>query len=117
MTDELVPVFRIKDGDRSKPWYARLGFEVVGEHRFTPDLPLYAFLQRGTINLHLSEHRGDAPKKGLAYFYVQDLEAIAEEFGQEIEHAPWGLEVNLVDPDGNRIRCGRLHEPSKEDGQ
>jgi predicted enzyme related to lactoylglutathione lyase len=117
MTDELVPVLRIKDGQRSMPWYARLGFEVEGEHRFSPDLPLYAFLRRGNARLHLSEHRGDAPKKGLVYFYVQDLEAIAAEFGQTIEHAPWGLEVHLVDPDGNRIRCGRLHESSEENDQ
>ena len=54
MPEELVPILHVKDGQTSAPWYARLGFEIEGEHRFAPKLPLYLFLRRGTSALHLS---------------------------------------------------------------
>jgi catechol 2,3-dioxygenase-like lactoylglutathione lyase family enzyme len=106
MTEELVPIFRVEDGRAAAAWYERLGFEVVGEHRFTPDLPLYLFLRRGEVHLHLSEHTGDAPTGSVAYFYVDDVDRVAEEFGVPVRRQPWGREVELTDPDGNRIRVG-----------
>ena len=57
------------------PFYERLGFEVVREHRFEPHLPLYVILRRGDVHLHLSEHTGDAPPGCVAYFYVDDVDA------------------------------------------
>lgn len=108
MAEELVPVFRVSDGRASAQWYKRLGFKLVGEHRFAPDLPLYAFMARGDIALHLSEHAGDANPSSLAYFYVDDVDPIAAEFGVAVNEQPWAREVELVDPDGNRIRVGQL---------
>jgi catechol 2,3-dioxygenase-like lactoylglutathione lyase family enzyme len=104
--EELVPILHVKDGQESARWYARLGFEVEGEHRFAPELPLYSFLRRGDVALHLSEHKGDARPGTLLYFYVHDVEAIAREFGAEIKEEPWAREVELTDPDGNRFRIG-----------
>lgn len=49
MTEYLVPIFRVADGRKAAQWYARLGFEVEGEHRFAPNLPLYLFLKRGAF--------------------------------------------------------------------
>jgi len=109
MTEELVPIFRARDAHTSAAWYARLGFEVLGTHQFAPGMPHYMFLRRGDVHLHLSEHAGDAHPFGLAYFYVDDVAPIAEEFGVDVEHQPWALEVALTDPDGNRIRVGQLH--------
>lgn len=60
----MVPIFRVADGASTAAWYERLGFELVGEHRFAPDLPLYLFL------------------------------------GEQ----PWAREIELTDPDGNRLR-------------
>lgn len=104
MTDELVPIFRVEDGRTAADWYARLGFDVVGEHRFEPALPLYLFLQRGDVQLHLSEHTGDAPHRSLAYFYVDDVDSIADTFDAVVEAQPWGREIELTDPFGNRLR-------------
>lgn len=73
-------------------------------------MPLYLFLRRGTNAIHLSEHMGDARPNTLMYFYVYDLEAIAREFNTEIEDQPWCREVQLTDPDGNRIRIGERKE-------
>jgi hypothetical protein len=106
MTEEIVPIFHVKDGYKTAEWYKRLGFLVEGEHRFAPELPLYLFLGRGDVHIHLSEHRGDARPDTLVYFYVQDVDAIASEFGVGVTDQPWAREVALTDPDGNRLRIG-----------
>ena len=110
MPEELVPILHVKDGQSSAGWYARLGFEVEGEHRFAPGMPLYLFLRRGPNALHLSEHQGDARAGTLLYFYILDMEAIAREFDVQVEDQPWAREVRLTDPDGNRLRIGERKE-------
>ena len=105
--ESLAPIFRVADGYAAAEWYARLGFAVIGEHRFAPDLPLYLFLQRGeSVFLHLSEHTGDARPDTLVYLSVDDVDAVAQEFGVPVTTEPWGREVELTDPDGNRLRVG-----------
>lgn len=104
MAEQLIPILRVDDGLTTAQWYARLGFEVVGEHRFAPDLPLYLFLERNGIALHLSEHAGDARPGTLVYFWVDDVDGIAAEFGVDVYEQPWGREIQLTDPDGNRWR-------------
>ena len=106
MLEGLVPIFYVKDGAETAKWYARLGFDIEGEHRFEPALPLYLFLRRGDMRLHLSEHKGDAHPHTLVYLYVQDVDGIAAEFGAEVIDQPWAWEVRLTDPDGNRLRVG-----------
>lgn len=107
MTEELVPIFYVKDGQQTAKWYARLGFVVEGEHRFAPHLPLYLFLRRGHLALHLSEHKGDARPHTLVYLYVEDVDTIAAEFDSPVYDQPWAREVQLTDPDGNRWRIGQ----------
>jgi catechol 2,3-dioxygenase-like lactoylglutathione lyase family enzyme len=102
----MVPVFRVADGEAAAAWYERLGFSVEGVHRFEPDLPRYMYLRRGNVRLHLSEHEGDARPETLVYFYVDDVDAIAAEFGATVEVQPWAREIELTDPDGNRLRIG-----------
>lgn len=108
MPEELVPIFRVQHGYKAAEWYARLGFIVEGEHRFEPHMPVYLFLRRGANALHLSEHRGDALGPGTVYFYVDDVDTIAAEFGETVVDQPWAREVRLTDPDGNRLRIGQL---------
>jgi catechol 2,3-dioxygenase-like lactoylglutathione lyase family enzyme len=107
MAEEMIPIFRVTDGMETAKWYARLGFDVVGEHRFAPELPLYLFLERNDVHLHLSEHTGDARPGTLVYFWVDDVDTIAAEFGAQIEDQPWGREIALSDPDGNRLRLAQ----------
>ncbi len=107
----MIPIFRVEDATATAEWYARLGFEVIGEHRFAPELPLYLFLERNGVELHLSEHTGDARPGTLVYFWVDDVDAVAAEFDVDVELQPWAREVKLVDPDGNRLRVAtRLQE-------
>jgi catechol 2,3-dioxygenase-like lactoylglutathione lyase family enzyme len=111
MAEAIIPIFRVSDANESAGWYQRLGFEVVGEHRFAPNLPLFLFLKRGEVELYLSEHKGDAPKRSLAYLWVNDIDEVAAEFDTVIHTEPWGREVTLVDPDGNRIRAATAPKP------
>lgn len=108
MAEALVPIFRVSDAREAARWYQRLGFEMIGEHQFAPGLPIYMFLRRGDVHLHLSEHAGDAPVCSLAYLYVGDLDPIATAFDGLITTQPWGHEIELTDPSGNRLRVGAL---------
>lgn len=110
MTESLVPVLHVADGLQTARWYARLGFELVGQHRFAPELPLYAFLRKGNVTLHLSEHRGDARPDTLLYYYVDDVDTIAAEVNAQVIEQPWAREIQLTDPDGNRLRIGQPWE-------
>ncbi|MGD1951896.1 MAG: glyoxalase superfamily protein [Leptolyngbyaceae cyanobacterium] len=107
MTEELVPVFRVTDAYETAKWYARLGFVVEGEHRFGPEFPVYMFLRRGPNALHLSEHQGDVRPNSLVYLYVNTIDDIAGEFEAEVVEQPWAREIELTDPDGNRLRIGQ----------
>lgn len=110
MAEELTPILRVTDGRETAKWYRRLGFSVEGEHRFAPGLPLYLFLRRGPSTLHLSEHTGDARPDTLLYFRVDNLDEIAAEFEATVETQPWGREIELTDPDGNRWRISESRE-------
>jgi len=110
MPEELVPIFHVRNGLETAKWYERLGFELESQHQFAPGLPLYLFLRRGNVHLHLSEHKGDAPPNTLVYFYVYDVDAIAVEFNVTVRDQPWAREVTLTDPDGNRLRIGDRKE-------
>ncbi|GAA2530341.1 glyoxalase superfamily protein [Pilimelia columellifera] len=108
MDENLTPILRAEDARTSAAWYGRLGFVWQWEHRFEPGFPLFLCVSRGSMQIFLSEHRGDARPDTLLYLYVTDLEAVATEFRAPIEEAPWGREVHLKDPDGNRLRVAAI---------
>ncbi|WP_129289420.1 glyoxalase superfamily protein [Streptomyces sp. N1] len=106
MHEEVVPILRVEDAAAAAAWYERLGFIRQWEHRFAPGLPAFVEVARGGVRLFLSEHEGDARPATLVYLRVRDVEAIAAEFGVAAEEAPWAREIELRDPDGNRLRIG-----------
>jgi len=107
MRETVAPIMRISDIDRAVEWYARLGFRHVGQHRSEPHLPAYVFVARGDVWLHLSQNEGDAQPGSLIYVFVDDdLDAIAREFDTHVHDNDWGRDLELEDPDGNRIRVG-----------
>ena len=113
MDEHAVPVLRVSPGSRSLKFYGRLGFEVEWEHRFRHDLPLFASIRRGSWHLFLSEHAGDARPNGLVYLYADDVDALHVDWRSagvvsgRPQDRPWGMrELELVDPDGNRLRFG-----------
>jgi hypothetical protein len=106
MEEKLSPILRIKDHERAVAWYNRLGFQQVSLHRFAPGLPAFVTVERGPMRLYLSEHTGDARPDTLMYMSVADVDPIAREFGATVEEAEWGREIEIRDPDGNRLRVG-----------
>lgn len=106
MDEEVIPILRVSDAAAAAAWYQRLGFAQEWEHRFEPGFPAFVSIARGPARLFLSEHTGDARPDTLIYLRLRDLEAVAKEFGAAVEQMPWGPEVRLSDPDGNRVRIG-----------
>ncbi|MFC4329293.1 glyoxalase superfamily protein [Streptomyces andamanensis] len=110
MDEEVTPILRVGDAAAAVAWYERLGFAQQSEHRFEPGLPAFVEVARGRVRLFLSEHEGDARPDTLVYLRVRDVEAVAAEFGVRVDDAPWAREIELRDPDGNRLRIGTPRE-------
>ena len=107
---EVVPILRVADAGRAQQWWARLGFEHESTHRFYEGAPAFVSVRREGSRVFLSEHQGDARPDTLLYFWVDDLDALATEFGVEPAPAEGSddvRELELTDPDGNRLRIGQ----------
>ena len=105
MDEEVVPVLYVEDAGRAVAWYERLGFQKEWEHQFEPGFPSFVSVARGQVRLYLSEHKGDARPDTLIHLYVNDIDAVSEEFGIPVdEEGLAGRECDLEDPDGNRLR-------------
>jgi catechol 2,3-dioxygenase-like lactoylglutathione lyase family enzyme len=112
-----IPVLRIFDVAKAREFYCGfLGFAVVMEHRHAPDLPLFMAVARAGLELHLTEHHGDACPGATVFVWTTGLRALHAElaamgyrYGRPgLEALPWGEQVEVHDPFGNRIRfCER----------
>lgn len=108
-----TPIFRMFDVQMARGFYVDwLGFEIVFEHRFGDDYPLYMGLARDHITLHLSEHHGDATPGSAVRIEVSDIAAFHADLTTRpyryarpgINTQPWGCrEVSVTDPFGNRL--------------
>lgn len=115
--DQAIPVLRSLDEAKCLAFYCGfLGFAIDFEHRFAPLMPLYLGLIRGPVKLHLSEHRGDAVTGSALFVWVAGIDDYHRELAArgsgftvpEIADQPWGREIGIVDPFGNRLRfCER----------
>ena len=103
---DVIPILYTEDASVAVEWYERLGFEQESVHRFEPGMPAFVTIRRGRMRLFLSEHEGDARPDTLVYFRVNDVDSIATEFDTDVEAAPWAREIEIKDPDGNRLRIG-----------
>ena len=104
MSQEVIPILRVASVDRAVGWYEQLGFTKEWEHRFAPDLPAFASIVRGRAHIYLSEHDDDASPDTLVYIRHSELDALAAQLGEGITEVPWGRELKVQDPDGNRLR-------------
>lgn len=107
MGEQAIPVLRVTDAVKASRWYQRLGFQVEFEHRFGPGLPVYMGIRRGEARIHLSEHTGDARPGTLVYLWVDDIDVVAMALDTVVETQPWARELEVSDPDGNRLRVGQ----------
>ena len=112
---QTVPILRIFSVDKTREFYVGfLGFTVDWEHRFDPAAPLYMQVSRGDCVLHLSEHYGDASPGAGIRIDTTELDAFHAELTAKrykyarpgINEQPWGREVAVKDPFGNRLIFG-----------
>lgn len=112
------PVLRIFDEAKARAFYCDfLGFQTVFEHRYDPSFPIYIGLERAGLHLHLSEHHGDGCPGAMVFVRMQGIVQFAQELQQknyayarpDIVDQPWGRQMEVHDPFGNRIRFCQDH--------
>ena len=115
--EKPIPILRMFDEAKAREFYLEfLGFNVEFEHRFEPGMPLYLGISRNGLELHLSEHHGDASPGSTLFVPVHNIELFhaeltAKHYGYarpQIVQQDWGQVLEVHDPFGNRIRfCQR----------
>ena len=114
-----TPILRIFDEEKAREFYVGfLGFSVDWEHRFDDAAPLYMQVSKDACVLHLSGHHGDATPGSALRIQVDDLDAMRDRLlAKNYKHArpgiqvqPWGRDMTIADPFGNRLT---LFEPSE----
>jgi catechol 2,3-dioxygenase-like lactoylglutathione lyase family enzyme len=111
--ERAIPVLRIFDLAKAREFYVDfLGMRWDWEHRFAPDLPVFAQVSRDGLILFLSEHFGDGTPGTKLVLRMRGIEALrAELLAKTYKHArpgiekrPWGWrDMETADPFGNRL--------------
>jgi predicted enzyme related to lactoylglutathione lyase len=115
--DVVAPVLPVRSVARALEHYRKLGFTAKAYAEQADGDPVYGFLSRGKIELHLSRFAELDPKRNTSacYLYVDDADALYAEWraagaGGRLdapEDTPYQLrELVHVDPDGNLLRVG-----------
>ncbi|ATA20778.1 hypothetical protein EDC48_114136 [Gibbsiella quercinecans] len=108
-----IPILRMFDERKAREFYLEfLSFSVEFEHRFEPSLPLYLGIAREGLQLHLSEHHGDASPGATIFIPMQNIELFRDQLHEkkygyghpEIVKQDWGDILEVFDPFGNRLR-------------
>lgn len=72
--EQVIPVLRIFDYNKTIEFYIDwLGFEIVWEHRFEENTPVYLEVKKENIIFHLSEHHGDASPGSSVFIWGEDV--------------------------------------------
>ena len=107
-----TPIVRIFDEAKAREFYVDfLGFKIDWEHRFDANFPLYLQISKDDCILHLSEHYGGCSPGAAMRIETKELEAFQAHLAAKnykyakphIEEMPWGLEMSVQDPFGNRL--------------
>lgn len=113
LVEQTIPILRIFDYNKAVEFYIDwLGFEIVMEHRFDNNSPVYLEIVKDGLTLHLSEHHGDATPGSAVFVWCKDLKAYHKELiDKQYKYNRPGIEdafynawcVDVSDPFGNRI--------------
>jgi len=113
----VAPVLPVRSVARALEHYRKLGFTAKAYEEQADGDPVYGFLSRGAIELHLARVVALDPSKNTSacYLYVDDANALHAEWSAagvggrltSPEDTPYQLrEFAHVDPDGNLLRVG-----------
>ena len=109
-----IPILRMFDEALTKQFYVDfLEFEIAFEHRFDAAAPLYMGMTKGSCQLNLSGHFGDATPGSAVRIETTDLDDYAKLLrAKQYKHArpggpqdqEWGCrELTITDPSGNKL--------------
>lgn len=113
---QTIPVLPSSDFDRTRQFYARLGFRLISVY------PDYLLLERDGQELHFFLEEGDpAHGHGHSHFSaylraagLNELHASIQSAGLAVQPPaarPWGMiEMEIIDPDGSLLRFGEALE-------
>ena len=101
-----------------------LGFDIVWEHLFEENTPVYVEITRGNVTLHLSEHHGDGTPGTHVFIWCEGLKEFHEELinkkykynrpgFEETFYGSWSVTVN--DPFNNKISFNEKRLETKEE--
>lgn len=108
-----IPILRIFDVAKAKEFYIDwLGFTIDFEHQFEKNMPYYIGISKDDIQIHLSEHHGDATPGARVFIICNEIKKYYEELQSRpykylrpgLEETFYGtLEITVHDPFGNRL--------------
>jgi catechol 2,3-dioxygenase-like lactoylglutathione lyase family enzyme len=111
--EQIIPVLRIFDYQKTLEFYVDwLGFEIVWEHRFEENFPVYIEVKKENMVLHLSEHHGDANPGSSVFIWGKEVAEYHKELiDKNYKYNRPGLEKTFYDavsftvhdPFGNKI--------------
>jgi len=113
--ERVAPVLPVRNVRAALDHYRALGFTAEAYEEC--DDPIYGFLDRGPVQLHLARVRDVDPRTNTSacYLYVDDAQALFDQWSaagvkgrlHPPEETEYGLrEFAHVDPDGNLLRVG-----------
>ncbi|MBB6330739.1 catechol 2,3-dioxygenase-like lactoylglutathione lyase family enzyme [Chryseobacterium sediminis] len=121
--ERIIPILRIFDYQKTKEFYVDwLGFEIVWEHYFDENTPVYMEVKRENIIFHLSEHHGDGtPGTRIAVWgegvpqYHQELIDKQYKYNRPgLEKTFYGsISFTVIDPFGNKITFEEEYDEAK----
>jgi uncharacterized glyoxalase superfamily protein PhnB len=113
MLQKNIPILRIFDVDKAKEFYISwLGFKIDWEHQFEPGMPYYFGISKDDIQMHLSEHYGDATPGSKVYIVCNEIKDYCRELQAKnykyyrpcVEKTFYGaLSMEVTDPFGNKL--------------
>ena len=112
-----IPILRSYDENKAKEFYIDfLEFKVDWEHRFEDNLPLYMQISKGDCIIHVSEHHGDCSPGSALRIETDDLDGYQKRLVEKkyknarpgINDMPWGRDMPIADPFGNRLIFSKL---------
>lgn len=119
--ERVCPVFPVRSVSRALDHYRSLGFTADAYGEKAEGDPIYGFVSRGSVELHLSRTPSLDPNRNTSacYLYVDDAQAVYEAWlsagvagrFEAPTDTPYAMrEFTYVDPDGNHLRVGSQHQ-------
>ena len=123
MLQKNIPILRIFDVDKAKEFYIDwLDFKIDWEHQFEANTPYYFGISKDNIQLHLSEHYGDATPGSKVFILCDEIEEYCQELKSKnykyyrpcVEKAFYGaLCMEVTDPFGNKLSFNQYLTPDE----